>query len=318
MGIAKGTSFTVEDLVLALQQRRTSEGVRDRTQPDALRWQEFEALVRGKVETGPDQEFVCIPAGEGNDLASAWFERVMVVKRLREVRALQSFTRVVPPMPGDPPERRASIYQTDPGWLPAIEVRGEGVFLELKANRLQAWELDPAVVQRARRVNENYIKRTQALGSVPNRVITPRLLLVHTVAHVLINQWSLECGYPAASLRERLYVSDRMAGLLIYTATSDSAGSLGGVVAQARPGRLDEALREGLGRASWCSADPLCIESDATGVDSLNLAACHACTLLPEVSCEEMNLFLDRGVLVGLPEYSKLGFFSDIVDAEST
>ena len=131
-----------------------------------------------------------------------------------------------------------------------------------------------------------------------------------------LNQWSLDCGYPAASLRERLYISDRMAGLLIYTATSDSAGSLGGVVAQAGPGRLDEALREGLSRASWCSADPLCIESDATGVDALNLAACHACTLLPEVSCEEMNLFLDRGLLVGIPTNQPLGFFSDLIASE--
>ena len=219
-------------------------------------------------------------------------------------------------MIGDPPERRAQIFQTSPGWLPAIEVRGEGVFLELSDKRLRAWESDPEVIRRATRVNGNYLKRTQAMGNVPNRVITPRMLLIHTLAHVLINQWSLDCGYPAASLRERLYVSDRMAGLLIYTATSDSAGSLGGVVAQAGPGRLDEALREGLSRASWCSADPLCIESDATGVDALNLAACHACTLLPEVSCEEMNLFLDRGLLVGIPTNQQLGFFSDLIASE--
>jgi hypothetical protein len=324
MGLAKGTPYTVGDLVLAVQQRRTGDGSGGVTQPDALRWQEYEALVRGKAETGPDQEFVCVSAEGGNDLAAEWFDRVMLVKRLREVRALHSFTRVIPPMVGDPPERRAQIFQTSPGWLPAIEVRGEGVFLELSDKRLRAWESDPEVIRRATRVNGNYLKRTQAMGNVPNRVITPRMLLIHTLAHVLINQWSLDCGYPAASLRERLYVSDRMAGLLIYTATSDSAGSLGGVVAQAGPGRLDEALREGLSRASWCSADPLCIESDATGVDALNLAACHACALLPEVSCEEMNLFLDRGLLVGIPTTQQhgiptnqqLGFFSDLIASE--
>jgi hypothetical protein len=269
--------------------------------------------MKGKAETGPDQEFVCVSAKGGNAVAEEWFERVMLVKRLREVRALHSFTRVIPPMPGDPPERRSPICQSSPGWLPAIEVRGEGVFLVLNAGRLRVWESDPLVVQRAAKVNNNYLKRTQALGSVPVRVITPRFLLVHTLAHVLINQWALDCGYPAASLRERLYVSDGMAGLLIYTATSDSAGSLGGVVAQAAPGRLDEALLEGINRASWCSSDPLCIESDATGVDALNLAACHACTLLPEVSCEEMNLFLDRAVLVGLPANQKLGFFAEML-----
>jgi hypothetical protein len=104
-----------------------------------------------------------------------------------------------------------------------------------------------------------------------------------------------------------------MAGLLIYTATTDAAGSLGGVVGQAEPERLDSALEQALARVSWCSADPLCIEADATGVDSLNLAACHACVLLPEVSCEEMNLLLDRGLLVGTPEDPAIGYFSTLV-----
>lgn len=311
MQITKGTAYTVEDLVLAVQQRKTGEsGVE--AGPESLRWQEYEALTRGKLETGPDQEFVCVSAGGCNDLAASWFDRVMVVKRLREVRALHSFTRVTPPMPGDPADRAAQIFQTSPGWLPAIEVRGEGVFLDLNQGRLNIWETNPGVVRRAQKIADNYLKLTQAMGTLPKMQITPRLLLIHTLAHLLINQWSLDCGYPAASLRERLYVSERMAGLLIYTATSDSAGSLGGLVAQASPGRLDETLREGVARASWCSTDPLCIESDATGVDALNLAACHACTLLPEVSCEEMNLFLDRGMLVGTPLEPELGFFEEL------
>src|SRR5438874_11810089 len=101
-----------------------------------------------------------------------------------------------------------------------------------------------------------------------------------------------------------------MAGLLIYTATSDSAGSLGGVVAQADPGRLATTLTQAMMRVSWCSSDPLCIEAQSTGVDSLNLAACHACVLLPEVSCEEMNLLLDRGLLIGTAANPDLGLFS--------
>jgi hypothetical protein len=101
-----------------------------------------------------------------------------------------------------------------------------------------------------------------------------------------------------------------MAGLLVYTATSDSAGSLGGVIAQADPGRLEVTIQEALERVSWCSADPLCSESEAAGVDSLNLAACHACVLLPEVSCEEMNVLLDRGLLTGTPGNPSLGLFA--------
>ncbi len=128
----------------------------------------------------------------------------------------------------------------------------------------------------------------------------------------MINQWSLECGYPNASLRERLYTEEEMAGFLIYTAGSDSAGSLGGLVAQADQGRLWSSLREAIARASWCAADPLCIEAEASGVDSLNLAACHACVLLPETSCEESNRLLDRAMLTGTPEKPYLGFFIEL------
>ena len=100
-----------------------------------------------------------------------------------------------------------------------------------------------------------------------------------------------------------------MAGALIYTATSDSAGSLGGIVGLAERSRLTAAILESLQRASWCSSDPLCSESQGTGVDALNLAACHACTLLPEVSCEEMNVLLDRTLVVPTPSEPRLAFF---------
>lgn len=129
------------------------------------------------------------------------------------------------------------------------------------------------------------------------------------MAHVLINEWSLDGGYPAAALRERLYVDKDMAGILIYTATSDSAGSLGGIVAQGEPDRLATGLRSALQRAGWCSNDPLCMESEASGADGLNLAACHACLLLPETSCENNNVLLDRAALVGTPDGRTAGFF---------
>jgi hypothetical protein len=198
-------------------------------------------------------------------------------------------------------------------WLPAIEVTGEGVFLRLRDDVLVEWERIKAVVKRAARINENYRRAFDAQGKPPDREVTARFLLLHTLAHSLINQWSLECGYPASSLRERLYVSEGMAGLLIYTASSDSAGSLGGVVAQAEGTRLDSSLAEAIARSAWCSSDPLCIEADASGVDSLNLAACHACVLLPEVSCEERNLLLDRALLVGRPDDRNVGFFTQIL-----
>jgi hypothetical protein len=137
------------------------------------------------------------------------------------------------------------------------------------------------------------------------------MVLLHTLAHVLINEWSLEAGYPAAALRERLYAADGMAGVLVYTATSDSAGSLGGLVAQGEPDHLDRTIRSAVHRAEWCSSDPLCVESEASGTGGTNLAACHACVMLPETSCEHNNILLDRALLVGTPEDPHSGFFVD-------
>ncbi len=249
----------------------------------------------------------------GGGVSSRYFQKIMAVKRLREVRALQSFTRLKPPVAGEPKSRQAPLYNADPGWLPAIEVRGEGVFFELRTDLLTEWEARPSVQNRAQQVQASYTRSLIAGGGTSVRTISARFLLVHALAHALITQWSLDCGYPAASLRERLYVSDDMAGLLIYTATSDSAGSVGGIVSQAESSRLDALLTEAVGRASWCSADPVCIETEMTGVDALNLAACHACILLPEVSCEEMNRFLDRAMLIGQPGDPTLGFFGGLL-----
>ena len=104
-----------------------------------------------------------------------------------------------------------------------------------------------------------------------------------------------------------------MNGVLIYTAAGDSEGTMGGLVEQGKPGRFEPLLKGGLEDAFWCSTDPLCIESHGQGIDSLNRAACYACALLPETSCEEGNRFLDRVVLIGKPDKPSLGFFSNII-----
>lgn len=314
MKLASGTIYTTEDLVGAIAQRRSDEAAGDEELSTSLKRDEYLALLKGRPEQSKDQQFVCVEADAVPSLVSPWIERVMVVKKLREVRVLESFSRINPPAPSGSGSPLPPIFDVSPGWLPAIEVNGEGVFVCLSADALEGWESGAGVERRVAAINENYRNRFLVVGAVPDRVITPRLVLVHTLAHALIEQWALDSGYPASSLRERLYVDDDMAGFLIYTATSDSAGSLGGVVAQARPERLESSFREMVARTSWCSADPLCVESGPNGVDGLNLAACHSCCLLPEVSCEEMNLLLDRALLVGTPAAPALGFLRPLVD----
>jgi hypothetical protein len=316
MKLAEGTPYSVKSLVEAVLARKAGESG-SQLQGD-LREQEYEAFLTGKEEVSREQDFVCVPSPEAVQEVGDFFDQVMLAKRLREVRALQEFTRLLPPTPADDKSRRAPLSKGQLDWLPAIEVVGEGVFLKFRTDAIAKWESNEDVQKQAARIDANYRARFSGAGRAPDRAITPRLILTHTLAHVLITQWSLDCGYPAASLRERLFVSQPnaeldMCGLLIYTATSDAAGSLGGVVAQAEGGRLGPALAEAIQRTSWCSSDPLCIEADATGVDALNLAACHACVLLPETSCEEGNMLLDRGLLVGTPDNPKLGFFSPLL-----
>ena len=312
MKLAEGTPYSVQDLVFAVRRRQEASSDDREDSYDAIRSEEYEALCRGFEENSKDQDFVCVQVAGQRPTVSRWFDLVMQVKRLREVRALCTFSRVNPPaglVNADSPP----LYDEDPGWLPGVEVIGEGIFLRL-SDALTDWESRPSVLERAARIDDNYRRRCDRYGVPTDRAITPRFIAIHTLAHALIAQWSLDAGYPASSLRERLYVSPDMAGLLIYTATSDSAGSLGGVIAQAEPEALEDALITAIETASWCSSDPLCLEADAAGVDSLNLAACHAGSLLPEVSCEEMNLYLDRAMLVGAPDRPEVGLFREIID----
>lgn len=318
----KGLNFSPKELAEAVRARKKGE-VESQNATNDLREEEYDALVEGKIERSRDQDFVCEHA-PGEELVGEFFSQVMQVKRLREVVALRGFTRLLPmsPTPEDA-ARMASLSKDKLTWLPAIEVRGEGVFFRLNEDKLREWEVRPEVIRRARRLDGAMRRRFADWNQTPTFEVSPRLVMVHTLAHALIKQWALDCGYPAGSLRERLYVSEQgsakpMAGFLIYTASSDAAGSLGGVCALGEGERLQTALCEAIGSASWCSADPLCLESDAAGTDGLNLAACHACVLLPETSCERGNTLLDRALLIGELDQegvsgSSTGFFSGLL-----
>jgi hypothetical protein len=314
MEIHINTPYTVDQLLDVVNQRIDGAEL-----SGELLEEEYAALMQGFPEDDPEQEFVCVEAGgayEVRDLVS----KVMAVPKLKEVKALTGFTRLMPSN-SDEDKNIAKLSKSRKHWLPAIETLGEGVFFDLSGEALTRWETRPEIMQRAERIHEKYRDAMAEFNQVPERKISPRFILIHTLSHALLQQWSLDCGYPAASLKERLFVSDPgdsadMAGLLICTATSDSAGSLGGVVALAEEGKLRTSLLGALNRASWCSADPLCSEADATGADSLNMAACHACVLLPEPSCDMRNRFLDRVMLIGTSEDPSLGFFSAFVERD--
>jgi hypothetical protein len=309
MGLTAGTTFTTDDLVAAIAERKRRQQVGEGpTSEEAIRLDEYRAIMLGAADT-PGSQFAAHAVAPPAVLAAA-ITAVRLVTRLREVRALQGFSRILPP---GGPQTLAPLFGDDPHWRPAIEVKGEGLFLALEGDRLSEWERDDRVMSRVAILDGRYRARARRWGVEPERRITPRLVLLHTLAHAVIDELALEAGYPAASLRERLFVGDGMHGFLVYTATSDSAGSLGGLVAQGEAARLEEVVRSAVTRAAWCSADPICVESEAQGADGLNLAACHACALLPETSCEEMNVLLDRALIVGTPEHPDMGFFAELL-----
>lgn len=233
------------------------------------------------------------------------------VTRLREVRAMTGFSRIFPP--DDERSSLARISSRRHDWLPAIEERGEGIFLTLPLEKLEEWEIRPEVIARVARVRQNVAAKISSADSSALLKPQPRFMLVHSLSHALMGQLTLDCGYSAASLKERLYVGADMAGILIYTASADSDGTLGGLQRQGRASVFENTFLRAIRSMEWRSCDPLCINGHGER-ESFSVAACHCCLLAPETACEEFNRFLDRGLLVGWPDYPDSGFFSDLPD----
>ncbi|MFC1579156.1 DrmB family protein [Pseudomonadota bacterium] len=285
-----------------------------------LRWDEYQQfMVAASRNRRAGDEFevrvVQPPAGIPH------LSSLLRVVSLREIRALQGFTRIepLPGSAGHPPIQKQFLSRSNLGWLPAIEVRGEGIFIALDRGRLEAWEAKPEVLKRAEKLKTFEQSRVLNPDNVDIEIssrLGARFLLLHSLAHILMKQLALQCGYSSASLRERLYLGEGdkdMAGLMIYTATSDSDGTLGGLQRQGMANRFAPMFMEAIRANEWCSSDPLCIKGLVAATDSSTLAACHSCLLAPETSCEDFNRFLDRALLVGTPEDRGIGFFDDLL-----
>lgn len=273
--------------------------------PGQLRESEFKSFLETLPDRREDEDLVT------HDRSNEWHKleleadlnadaRHMVraihhlvrVDRLKEVKVFKGFTRlhakeIVPP-----------DISGQSGWLPAIELYGEGLFLALDEARLEAWEQTAAVAARLKPLLPRYAES----GRADPNPLTARFVLLHTLSHLLMRQIESEGGYPAASLLERIYCSRApkpMAAILIYVAVHDLAGSLGGLAELGEPRRFLGILLRALEHARWCSLDPVCSEHEGQGPELLNRAACHACALAPEPACEYGNILLDRGFIRG-------------------
>jgi len=312
--ILRDLQLTPDDLVTIINQRvkrYSGDEILD------LRGAEYRQFTSGvDNECNGDHEFE-IRNEEVPEFLEPYFARIVRAVRLREIRALKGFTRVLPPGGDINDTNIAPISLEKKDWLPAIEVRGEGIFLEINAEPLRTWERNTEVMDRANSINRGWQDEWQSRYQKGTPFsITPRFLLAHTFSHALMRQLTLECGYSGASLNERLYIRDEtpeMCGVLIYTATSDSDGTLGGLQRQGTTERIARTIAGAIRSMEWCSSDPLCIEGMTAARESHSKAACHACCLAPETSCEHFNKFLDRGVLVGTPENPDIGFFTSLL-----
>ena len=276
---------------------------------DDLLVDEYRALIEEIPDLGEDEDFVTEHHTEGwqalrgkleagvAQRAAGTVSRLIAVNRLKEIMVLTGFQRaggrLMPPdISGESP------------WLPALELYGEGIFFTLDEEVLRRWESGEALRERADAFAQRYVQREgQGIPELDVEV-SPRFLLCHTLSHLLIRELETKAGYPAASLKERIYCAtgeEPMAGILIYVAVADEEGSLGGLMELAKPERFLRLLTAAFETASWCSLDPVCAEQEGHGPDLLNRAACHACALVPEPSCPYGNVLLDRVFVKGAP-----------------
>ena len=309
--------FSDEEVMRAIEQVKRGDGsVR------SVKEAELEALLSvpegfgDDVPVDPDFHARRLPEAawrRSESRLSGGVESVVQLHRLREVQALIGFTRFeaeVRDIHGeyDTDVERADIA-VEPRWFPAVENRGEGVFVHLRQEAVGSWLERPPVIQRLdelRGQHDAWQQDRRKQRPFPGGPYT----LLHTLAHLLIASLSMRCGYPASSIRERIYVEGGHFGLLLYTGTPDAEGTLGGLVQQAR--HFEDHLAHALEMGLLCSNDPICAQHAASeGMEQrwLHGAACHGCTLIAETSCEMRNDYLDRALVVPVLGLADAAFF---------
>ena len=306
--VARELNTSSEEVKQALKEINDGYPYLDFITVNDLYEDEYEAFLKPLEEQKEDEDFVTEHlTKQWNNLASPELEdnlksiisivdNVVSARRLREIQIFKGFFRLSS-------EEKENLVPPDiigkSSWLPAIELFGEGVFFTLDNTILENWENIPEVIKRADEIKQRFEKAP--INFFQDIEPTPRFILLHTLSHLLIRELEASSGYPAASLKERIYCSKskKMAGILVYTAVPDIVGSLGGIINSAVPITLLTILDNMFKKAQWCSLDPVCTEHEGQGPGWLNRAACHACSLIPEPACEYGNVFLDRVFIKG-------------------
>lgn len=306
---------------------------------EAIRRQKHGEIEEKPVKQVELEALLAAPEGFGDDVPvdpnfharrlpeNAWrhtnlsdgIEAVVQLHRLREVLALTGFTRfeaVMPDINGeyDTDVERAELA-LEPQWFPAVENRGEGVFLQLRAGAVKTWMEKPEVQQQLEKLETGHLRWAEDRNT-PRPFPGGAYVLLHTLSHLLIQSLAMRCGYPASSIRERIYADSpgQRFGILLYTGSPDAEGTLGGLVQEAR--HIEDHLAQALQMSALCSNDPICAQH-APGMSMENRwlhgAACHGCALIAETSCEMRNDYLDRALVVPTLATARAAFFGNVL-----
>lgn len=312
--------FSLSDLWSAIDKRRSASQaiqISDFTNLLLPEWTAFTS-PNSQIQT-PDFRLRVVQApGKYRDL----FSQVILVERLREVRALAGFTRIDSPGEMDDDEKEkftpSPISRKEPTWIPAIEVRGEGIFIQFEEAEILKWLSKSDVKSWEGMFFQSHVewRKNRMMDNPEANFPGLRYVLLHSFSHALMRQFAMECGYTQASIRERIYSSNPgqpgvpMAGILLYTSAPDSEGTLGGLVNLGEHWNLERHIDAALESCSLCASDPTCAEHmPGYGASTVHAAACHACMFSPETSCEKGNRYLDRSVLVPTVNRDNLAFF---------
>jgi len=309
--------FTDDEVFREIEVR---QGARGETPTKSVKLAEFEVLSATKDTSGsdsPDDDFYArtLPKKEWDAKGMGSVERIVLVDRLREVVAQVGFTRfeaITPDVDGElQMEVQAAPLSREISWLPAVENRGEGIFIQFRSEAIRTWLAKPAVIEREKDLRAGFATWEVQHPQIERTFPGMPYYLLHTVSHLLLTAISLECGYPASSIRERVYASESGYGILLYTGTPDAEGTLGGLIEAGK--NIARHLHSALELGRLCSNDPVCAQHEPQNpheIRFLHGAACHGCLLVAETSCEQHNDFLDRSLAISTVEALGAEFFS--------
>ncbi|MFI3164103.1 MAG: DUF1998 domain-containing protein [Bacillota bacterium] len=313
--IAAEIACEINAVKVLLRRKYLSEKVDENTDDKELKYkyEEYQALT-GIIPAQNLEEDEFYREGKDGSLYNIpSVESVALIHKVKEVSALVGFSRIMPTIGMDHESRGFVSVKGEKvnATYPATSYIGEGIFIELKYSDICQWIKSAHLESRSIKLKEKY---KDSYFCNKQLDVDGVLVFMHTLSHLLLKELSYNCGYTLAALKERIYYGEvdgkRMCGIFLYTTGGDSQGTLGGLVRQGQPDCLPLIFRKAIESAQFCANDPVCSFSEGQGIESLNLAACHACVLVPETCCELGNLLLDRVPLIGKMDDVDIGYYS--------